>query len=152
MVERARLLERAAAIGLGQLESIDWHLERRREVSAWYRERLTGTPGLTWQIAQPWARHVWWMFTIVLDRALPVTRDTVKDRLAQQNIETRSVPYPLHQLPIYQDATRDLFPVADHISARGINLPTWSKVTKADVDEICDIVVDAVAHAGEDKP
>ena len=30
----------AAAIGLAQMEQIDWHLERRREIADWYREAL----------------------------------------------------------------------------------------------------------------
>jgi perosamine synthetase len=107
---------------------------------------------LTWQIEQPWAHHVWWMFTIVLDAALSVDRDVVKRELAALNIETRSVPYPLHQLPIYQDATRgQRFPAADHIAGRGINLPTWAKVTKDDVAEICDVVVAAIDKAGARK-
>ena len=35
-----RLTNVAAAIGLGQMERIDWHCERRRENAAWYREEL----------------------------------------------------------------------------------------------------------------
>lgn len=140
-----RMTNVAAAIGLGQLEMIDWHLQRRQEVAAWYRERLSGTPGLTWQMPQPWAHDVWWMFTIVLDPSIPVERDAVKVELARHKIETRSVPYPLHQLPIYQEATAEqTFPVADHIAARGINLPTWAKVTREDVDEICGLVERAI--------
>jgi perosamine synthetase len=140
-----RMTNVAAALGLAQMEKVEWHLTRRQEVAAWYRERLAGASGLTWQIEQPWARHVWWMFTIVLDAAPPVDRDAVKRELAARNIETRSVPYPLHQLPIYQDATRgQRFPAADHIAGRGINLPTWAKVTKEDVAEICDVVVTAI--------
>ena len=28
----------AAAIGLAQLETVDWHMARRRENAAWYEE------------------------------------------------------------------------------------------------------------------
>ena len=41
-----RMTNVAAAIGLGQLEMIDWHLERRREIAAWYAEELDGVPGV----------------------------------------------------------------------------------------------------------
>jgi perosamine synthetase len=140
-----RMTNVAAAMGLGQLETIQWHLQRRQEVAAWYRERLQGVPGLSWQVEQDWAHHVWWMFTVVLDDRLPVHRDEVMARLLEQGIETRRVPYPLHQLPIYQEATAgQSFPAADHIAGRGINLPTWSKVTREDVDRICEVLLEAL--------
>jgi perosamine synthetase len=143
-----RMTNMAAALGLGQLETIDWHLARRRQVADWYRERLQGVAGLTWQSEREWARHVWWMFTAVLDEQLPVERDMVMAKLLEAGFETRSVPYPIHQLPIYQEETRgQAFPAADHISRRGINLPTSSHVTEAHVDQICEILVNALEPA-----
>lgn len=133
-----RMTNVAAAIGLGQLEKIDWHLERRREVATWYREILDGDPRLTWQVEHPWARHVWWMFTAVLDDAIPMERDTVMARLKEDGIETRPVVFPMHQLPPHQDAAAgQSFPVADRIARRGINLPTWARMTRADVERVC---------------
>ena len=35
-----RLTNVAAAIGLAQLEKIDWHLEQRQQIAAWYQEFL----------------------------------------------------------------------------------------------------------------
>ncbi len=137
-----RMTNVQAAMGLGQLETIDWHLARRREVADWYRECLQGVPGLRWQAEREWARHVWWMFTAVLDAQLPVEREAIMARLLESGYETRSVPYPLHQLPIYSEETKgQAFPAADHIARRGINLPTSSHVTREDVEKICEIVV-----------
>jgi perosamine synthetase len=140
-----RMTNVAAALGLAQLETIDWHLQRRKDVAGWYRKRLQGVPGLRWQGEREWARHVWWMFTAVLDEQLPVEREPIMASLLQAGFETRTVPYPLHQLPIYQEATRgQTFPAADHISKRGINLPTSSHVKESDVERICDILVSAI--------
>jgi perosamine synthetase len=143
-----RMTNMAAALGLGQLETIDWHLARRHEVAGWYRECLRGAPGIGWQAEREWARHVWWMFTVVLDERLPVERDAVMAKLLEAGFETRRVPYPLHQVPIYQEATRgQAFPAADHIARRGINLPTSSQVTRSDVEKICDTLLAAVGSA-----
>jgi perosamine synthetase len=134
-----RMTNVAAAIGLGQLETIDWHLERRREVAAWYREGLSGFPGIRWQAERDWARHAWWMFTVVLDDQMPIGRDDVMKRLAEEMIETRPVVYPMHQLPPYRDSARGhSFPVADRIARGGINLPSWARLTRADVRRVCD--------------
>lgn len=143
-----RMTNVAAAIGLGQLEKIDWHLERRREVAAWYREALDGDTRLTWQVERPWARHVWWMFTAVLDDAIPMARETVMAQLKEDGIETRPVVFPMHQLPPHKDAAAgQSFPVADRIARRGINLPTWARMTKADVDRVCGALRAVLAEA-----
>jgi perosamine synthetase len=134
-----RMTNVAAAIGLGQLETIDWHLERRREVAAWYRECLNGAPGIHWQVERDWARHAWWMFTVVLDDELGVFRDEVMTTLAADGIETRPVVYPMHQLPPYRETARgQSFPVADRIARGGINLPTWARLTRSDVERVSD--------------
>lgn len=147
-----RMTNVAAAIGLGQLEKIDWHLERRREVAAWYREALKGETLITWQSEQSWARHAWWMFTAVLDDAIPVDRETVMARLRENGIETRPVVYPMHQLPPYRDAAMgQSFPVADRIARRGINLPTWAKMTSVDVERVVNALGDALERTAAQK-
>jgi perosamine synthetase len=134
-----RMTNVAAAIGLAQIEKIDWHLERRREVAEWYKERLRNVPGIAWQAERSWARHVWWMFTVVLDEQLAIDRDAIMAKLAVEGIETRPMVIPLHQLPPYLDAAAgQVFPVADHLGRRAINLPTWARMSRADVVRVCD--------------
>jgi perosamine synthetase len=141
-----RMTNVAAAIGLAQLEKADWHLERHREVANWYREHLQAVPGLAWQVEQGWARHVWWLFTIVLDDGLPVERDAVMARLAAAGIDTRPVPYPLHQLPAYQVSTQgQVFPVAERLARRGFNLPTSAGMTREQVVRVCDRLAQIVS-------
>ena len=144
-----RMTNIQAAIGMAQIERVDWQLARRREVVAWYREALAGVAGVTWQQERPWARHVWWMFTAVLGDEFGADRDAVMARLQQRGIETRRVVYPMHQLPPYQDGERGAqFPVAEALSARGLNLPTWAGLTRADVDFIAQSLIECGAPVG----
>jgi perosamine synthetase len=132
-----------AAIGLAQTERVDWHLEQRRELVSWYREELAAVPGFSWQQEKEWARHVWWMRTVVLGDEYDEDRDAVIARMAERGIETRRVVFPMHQLPPYQDAAREAqFPVADRLSGRGINLPTWVGLTREDVRYVCRSLVE----------
>jgi len=134
-----RMTNIAAAIGLGQLEKIDWHLERRLEVASWYQEYLKDVPGVTWQPEMPWAKNVYWIFTILLADDLPISRDAVMAKLHEEGIETRPVFYPMHVLPPYAElAAGAVFPVADRTAQQGINLPTWAGLTQADVRRVCD--------------
>lgn len=140
-----RMTNVAAAIGLGQLERIDHHLARRREVAAAYRERLAPLgERLILPVEEPWAEHVYWMYTVLLGAATPATRDQVMARLDAVGVETRPVFYPMHELPPYQGLAGAGFPVATDCAARGINLPTYAQLSHADIDRVCAALAAAV--------
>ncbi len=139
-----RLTNIAAAIGLAQLEMADWHMQRRREIASWYRADLAGVRGITWQAEQPWARHAYWMFTVLVDEAV-YDRDLVMARLGEQGIETRPVFYPLHTLPPYRaDAASTALPVAERIARDGLSLPTWGGLTREDVRYVSECLRDGL--------
>lgn len=139
-----RMTNIAAAIGVAQLERVQWHLKKRLEVANWYREELSETSRITWQHPRPGNRHVFWMFTILIDGVRTADRDTVMARLKRAGIETRPVFYPIHTLPPYASADNYSCPVAEQISTRGINLPTWAGLTKDDVHCICDALAQSL--------
>jgi perosamine synthetase len=140
-----RMTNVAAAIGLAQLENIDWHLARRREVAEWYLERVRNLPGVTWQAEQPWARHAWWMFTIVLDDRVAAVRDALMARLAAAGVDTRPMFYPLHQLPPYQSPSEDgRFPVAERLGRGGLSLPTSARMAREHVTRVCERLAEAL--------
>lgn len=133
-----RMTNIQAAIGLAQLETIDFHLKKRREVANYYYEYLREVPNVILPVEKPWAKNVYWMFSIVLDKNIPIERDALIDKLYKEGIETRPFFYPMHILPPYKDLqNEDCFPVADNISSRGLNLPTHSNLGKEDVELIC---------------
>jgi len=144
-----RMTNVAAAIGLAQLERAEWHIERRREVAKWYYQALKDNPSLTLPVEREWAKNVYWMFTVVLNDNVRKSRDHIMQELAAEGIETRPVFYPLHTLPPYNRLSRgQRFPVASHLGARGINLPTWAGLKKADIEFICKVLKEFVRGSG----
>jgi perosamine synthetase len=139
-----RLTNVAAAIGLAQLEKIDWHLEQRRQIAAWYQEFLADVPGVTWQPELAWARHVWWLFTIQLDDRLPLGRFEVMAAMKERGVEVRQIVYPTHVLPPYVDSGA-VCPVAERVVEHGLHLPTWGGLTRDDVRHICHSLAEVLA-------
>ena len=82
-----RMTNIAAAIGLAQLENVEWHLQRRREITTWYQEILRGNPRLSWQPEKTWAKHSYWMFTIILSGEIALCRDDFMVRLARKELK-----------------------------------------------------------------
>lgn len=144
-----RMPNLTAAVGLAQLERIDWHLERRREVVSWYRDILGDVPGIGWQGARDGTGNVDWLFTIILDESIRVSRDDVIARLSQHGVETRPVFYPMHTLPPYREMGQEDgdFPVADRIARSGLSLPTWAGLQREDVVYVCDALRESICDA-----
>lgn len=130
-----RMTNIAAAIGLAQLERVEEILTARRQVAAWYAERLAGINGLRLLGAESWAVPVPWLITVLLTEGSARERDAVMAALLAKGIDSRPVFYPMHDQPPYYEAAR--YPVAETWSARGFNLPTYEAITQADVTAVC---------------
>lgn len=128
-----RMTNVQAAIGLAQLEKLDWHLGERQRVAAAYARHLEPlSERIELPRVQPWATHCFWMYVVLLRHA---DREQVAARLAEAGIETRPAFYPLHHLPPYRDGSLRL-PVTESIAARGLCLPTHAGVSEADVERV----------------
>ncbi|WP_353648260.1 DegT/DnrJ/EryC1/StrS family aminotransferase [Nakamurella sp. A5-74] len=130
-----RMTNIQAAIGLGQLEKIDEKLAIRKDLAAWYDERLGAQPEVTIPKPPAWSESVNWLYTVRVDVRTSEARDRLIELLEADGIESRPVFYPMHQLPPYLDE-QAVFPVADAISIGGISLPTHTQLTESDIDRI----------------
>lgn len=137
-----RMTNIQAAIGLGQLEHIDWHIGNRLRIAKLYRKYLAPAKNLELPVEKPWAKSVYWLFTVLLkdDR---LARDCLIAKLGDAGIETRPVFYPLHILPPYaHPGQADGLSVSERISRTGINLPTYADMTEKDVIYICEKLIE----------
>lgn len=127
-----RMTNICAAIGLAQLEQADTILAKKRQIAAWYQEGLTSLP-LRTHDEEHGTVHSFWMCSIALDDSS--ARQPLRDHLKRAGIETRPLFYPSHTLP--HCTTNASFPVAESLSSRGINLPSYPDLTKAQIEVIC---------------
>ncbi|MGB6489738.1 MAG: DegT/DnrJ/EryC1/StrS family aminotransferase [Steroidobacteraceae bacterium] len=140
-----RLTNVACALLCAQLERREWLINRRREIYRRYRERLAEVPGVGLQPVAPWAEVTPWLFCATIDaRRFGHTRDEVMAALQQQRIETRPFFIPVHQLPMYAPAHRGgSLPITETLAATGLNLPTFSGMSDAQVDRVCAALIAA---------
>jgi perosamine synthetase len=143
-----RITNIQAAIGLAQLERIDWFIERRIEVAGWYHEALTDTP-ITLPAQAEWARNVYWLYSVVLPPH--IDRDRLIAQLDAHGIETRPFFYPMHVLPPYFDSDGDRqFPHSTDLARRGINLPSSATLSREDVRSIADALKRCMVEQGQE--
>ena len=140
-----RLTNIQAALGLGQLERIDRILARKREIAALYAARLAGQEGITGSPEAPWARNVYWMYSVLIEDSFGLTRDEVMAGLRAGGVDTRNFFHPIHTLPPYNQGLS--LPVSEDVAARGINLPSYPSLTDDQVVFICDTLLGLRRHA-----
>jgi len=133
-----RMTNVAAAIGLAQLERIDHFLEARLRLATSYNARLSPLEEfLSLPSEQPWAKHAFWSYTVILRDTARFERDDLMEGLDHDGIETRPVFYPMHRLPPYLDENAH-YPVAEGLAVRGISLPMHVLLTEEDVSYVTD--------------
>lgn len=138
-----RLTNVACALLCAQLERAENLLAARRRVFAAYREALDGIAGIGLQPVAPWAEPAPWLYCITVDASeFGRDRDALMAELAAAGIETRPFFYPIHRLPPYVPDTGPApnLPVTDVLGAAGMNLPTSSLMTEADIAWIADAI------------
>lgn len=137
-----RMTNMQAAIGLAQLEEVDWHLAERQRVANTYKKYLGSYTNLMTMQAEPEGyHHVYWMNNVILTDEVRISRDEVMRKMEERGIEMRPVFYPMHIMPPYFDESLSL-PVAEHLASRGISLPTHAMLTESDIQEICDNLIE----------
>lgn len=142
-----RLTNLQAALGVAQLERVDDALAHKRWMGRAYTERLAGLP-LELPVERPWARHVYWMYGVVLPDDVPLDADAFAAALDARGVETRPFFLGMHEQPAFH--ARGLFageryPVAERLARRGLYLPSGAALTPVQLDRVADAVRDVLS-------
>ena len=140
-----RMTNLQAAVGLAQVERLDELVAARRQNAALYTSLLRDIPGITTPPEAEWAKNVFWMYGIMVDRgAYGMNRDQLRRVLADNGIETRTFFIPMHCQPVYWDAFKgQRFPVAERLCRDGFYLPSASSLTVAEIERVAAVIDEA---------
>ncbi|MGB0386636.1 MAG: DegT/DnrJ/EryC1/StrS family aminotransferase [Ardenticatenaceae bacterium] len=138
-----RLTNMQAAVGLGQVEQIDRYLAQKRWLGARYTEQLRDIPGIQLPIEKPWAKHVYWMYALVLDEATGLDANSFAQKLAALGVRTRPFFLGMHEQPVFHQMglfQGEQYPIAERIARQGLYLPSGMALTEAQLDAVCHAV------------
>jgi perosamine synthetase len=132
-----------AAMGLAQLDRIDFILAEKRRVAQSYDRLLEDVRGIDTPVELDWARNVYWMYGIVVSEEFPLTRDELMGYLAEREIESRTFFCPMNLQPFLrrQSGFREIeCPVAERLWDRGMYLPCGIDLRDDTLAEIVDVI------------
>lgn len=123
-----------AAVLRVKLRHLDtWNAERR-QVAAWYDERLRVVPGVDLPFAAPYAEPVFHLYVVRVPE-----RDTVLLRLKEEGIDAGiHYPVPLHLQPAYGHLgyARGDFPATERVADQILSLPIFPEMTEGQVETV----------------
>jgi perosamine synthetase len=134
-----RLTNLQAALGCAQLELLDEYAAAKRKIAARYAEALGDLPGVTLMPEAPWARSVFWMYTILVNKdEFGLDSRELARALDEDGIVTRPLWQPLHRSPAHRGAPAAECPVAERLNRDSISLPCSVGLSPADQDFVVD--------------
>lgn len=137
-----RLTNLQAAVGTAQFEHIDEFVEIRRRNAFYYNSLLEKVEGITLPPEAKWAKNVYWMYTILIEKNFGLSRDDLMVRLKEKGVDSRRAFYPIHAQPLYTEQfTGQKFPVAGQLSDKGVYLPSGNTLTKEQIDQVVETLI-----------
>jgi perosamine synthetase len=131
-----RMTNICAAIGCAQIERVEELLRKKRELAERYHVLLAGAPVEPHASCGEAFEHSYWMYSILVPEG---RRDGLIRKLADDGIETRPLFYPVHTMPMYANPYHR-HPVAEELSRRGLNLPSWPDLPADDQSYVAERV------------
>ena len=94
-----RLSDIQGAMGIAQMEKLDYILENKRRLAVLLRQKLQGIDGVTPPIEPAWGGHVYQSFVVLLNEG--IDRDNVIHAMREKGVETTLGTYAVHAQPYY---------------------------------------------------
>lgn len=132
-----RMTNLQAAVGVAQLKKLDRFITRKREIAKTYNSLLKSVKGINLPPEMPWAKNVYWMYSVLVTEEFGIDRDSWIKELEGKGIETRPFFSPVHLMPHYNQGRT--FPIAEELSQKGINLPSSVKLTELEIKSIINL-------------
>lgn len=129
-----RLVNTAAAMGVGQMELLPQFLQRKREIISFYKKELEGVGDISFQKITDDVNPNWWLPTIMTEKQKQVLKI-----LNDNKMQSRPFWVPMNKLPMFKN---NLYYTkvdrSDYIYKKCLSIPCSTNISD---DELASVVV-----------
>jgi perosamine synthetase len=137
-----RMTNMQAALGMAQLERLNYFIKRKREIADEYNKLLNGY--VTTHPAGKDYNSTYWLYSILMEDEKQ--RDGLMEYLYKNGIDTRRFFYPVHAMPPYSKFGNGNYPVSVKLAETGINLPSSVRLTNEEIKYISGKIYDFLSR------
>ena len=137
-----RLSNILAGIGRGQMEVLAERVVARRKNNEAYREFLADIPEISF-LSEPDENYFsnFWLTTILVNGSgKNFSNDTIRQKLDEDNIESRLLWKPMHMQPVFRQMPSYTNGVSEKLFENGLCLPSASNLTMEDIERVVKII------------
>jgi dTDP-4-amino-4,6-dideoxygalactose transaminase len=137
-----RMSNICAGIGRGQMLVLEHHIAARRNNHLIYCELLKDLGGISF-LENPSSdfesNH--WLTCILIDPKIAgFTREDLRLKMEEENIETRPLWKPMHLQPVFADCAFYGSGVAEELFNKGLCLPSHTNLTREDLQRVVEVI------------
>ncbi|MDT0686544.1 DegT/DnrJ/EryC1/StrS family aminotransferase [Autumnicola psychrophila] len=129
-----RMSNICAGIGRGQMEVLDDHVNKRRDMHQFYKNIFKGVSGIKIHNEPDntyFCNH--WLSVICFESSSKeFSREGLRMHLEKENIESRPLWKPMHLQPVFSEAPYYGGTIAEKLFQNGLCLPSGSNLTQED--------------------
>lgn len=137
-----RMSNICAGIGRGQMYVLDEHIARRREIHSLYTELLKDVEGIT-VMQRPFADYdsnFWLTCILVNPEKAGFTREDLRLKMDEEQIETRPLWKPMHLQPVFANVPMYVNGVSEALFNDGLCLPSGPMCTDEDIQRVAKVI------------
>lgn len=137
-----RLSNICAGIGRGQMLVLDEHIAKRRHNHLRYTELLSDIAGVTvMSNPSPDFDSNYWLTCVLVDpQVAGFSREDLRLRLEEENIESRPLWKPMHLQPIFADCPMYVSGISEELFDIGLCLPSGSLLSDDDLQRVSEVI------------
>ena len=137
-----RMSNICAGIGRGQMMVLDDHVARRRAIHQLYKRELSGIAGVSvFDNPSSDFNSNHWLTCIVVDPAIAgFSREDIRLKMDDANIETRPLWKPMHMQPVFEGTPFYGDGISEVLFDKGLCLPSGSSLTDDDILRVIGVI------------
>lgn len=145
-----RLTDIQAAVGIKQLEKLDWIIEERRKVALRYHEAFENIDCIRIPLEQDGYFSNYQSYSIYLKDNCKIDRNELMQKLLDLGIATRRGVMTSHRESAYKEKCVDVhLPVSENACDRSIILPLYVPMTEEEINTVINRFSELVMLRGE---
>jgi len=132
-----RMTDIQAAVGIKQLEKLDWIIEERRKIAKAYNEALKDIPFIRVPLEKEGYYSNYQSYSIYLKDDCPVHRNTLMQRLLERGIASRRGIMNAHRETAYKNLSANIsLPVSEDLQDTSMILPLYVPMEEEEMEYV----------------
>ena len=136
-----RMTNMQAALGCGQLKSINKIVKRKREIGNLYYKHLKRNKHLLFQENKnSYSKNIYWVFGVLLKKNSRSKRDFLMRALLKNKIDTRPFFLSMNKQKIFKKMkifSKSKMPNSEYLSNNGFYLPSGLGISDSEIRYVC---------------